>query len=375
MAGGVNFSDASDWKRPPGYKQPARRRRRWPWITAIGVVAAVTAVGLIAPDDTKQSNDQAAAVVGSVSPSTTESATATSTASSETPAPAPASPSQVASGSAAQSSLDLLGTLAVKGRAPKTGYSRAQFGQAWSDDVNVDGGHNGCDTRNDILRRDLTGIVARSGTRGCVVTSGVLSDPYTGTRIDFVRGEKTSQAVQIDHVVALDDAWQKGAQQLSVDARRDFANDPRNLQATDGPTNSRKGSGDAATWLPPARAYRCTYVSRQVAVKAAYRLWVTQAEKDAISRVLAGCGAVAPVPAAPSQPTRTQTQTPVPRPTPRYTPPPPAPVAPAVPDGGSVYYQNCTAARAAGAAPIQAGEPGYRPALDRDGDGTACDKG
>ncbi|MBJ7289727.1 DUF1524 domain-containing protein [Williamsia sp.] len=374
MTGSSSSSAPDNWNRPPGYKSPPRRRRRWPWI-ALGAVVAVTVVGLIAPEGTKQSNDEAAAVIGSATATTTQPATTAPTSTSETPAPAPSTPAQVGSGSAAQSSLTLLNTLAVKGRAPRTGYSRAQFGQAWTDDVNVDGGHNGCDTRNDILRRDLTSIVARSGTRGCVVTSGVLADPYTGTRIDFVRGEKTSQAVQIDHVVALDDAWQKGAQQLSADTRRDLANDPRNLQATDGPTNSRKGSGDAATWLPPNRSFRCTYVARQVAVKAAYRLWVTQAEKDAIARVLGSCGAVIATPVAPSRPTRTQTQTPAPRPTPRYTPPPPAPVAPAVPDAGDVYYKNCAAARAAGAAPISAGQPGYRPALDGDGDGTACDKG
>ncbi len=339
----------------------------------LGAVVAVTVVGLIAPDGTKQSNDQAAAVIGgalsdTVTPTMSPSQPPNSS-SSETPAPAPAVPASVASASAAQTSLDLLNTLAVKGRAPRTGYNRAQFGQAWSDDVDVEGGHDGCDTRNDILRRDLTGIVARSGTRGCIVTSGVLADPYTATRIDFVRGEATSQAVQIDHVVALDDAWQKGAQQLSVDDRRDLANDPRNLQATDGPTNSRKGSGDAATWLPPNRGYRCTYVSRQVTVKSLYRLWVTPAEKDAMARVLASCGAVG-APMVPAEPTQTRTGTPIPR----YSEPP-APLAPTMPDGGDVYYKNCAAATAAGAAPIRAGQPGYRAALDRDGDGTACDRG
>ena len=215
MTGSSSSSAPDNWNRPPGYKVSPRRRRRrrWPWI-ALGAVVAVIAVGLIAPDDTKQSNDQAAAVIGSAPATTTEQATSTETSSSESPAPAPSTPAQVGSRSASQSSLALLNTLAVKGRAPQTGYSRAQFGQAWTDDVNVDGGHNGCDTRNDILRRDLTNIVARAGTRGCLVTSGVLADPYTGNRIDFARGEQSSQAVQIDHVVALDDAWQKGAQQL-----------------------------------------------------------------------------------------------------------------------------------------------------------------
>src|SRR5699024_5833992 len=125
----------------------------------------------------------------------------------------------------------LLSALPVKGRAPKTGYSRDEFGQPWTDDVAVDGGHNGCDTRNDILRRDLTDKTYRAGSHGCTVISGVLEDPYTGERIDFTRGRGTSSAVQIDHVVALMDAWQKGAQQLGGQRRRELANDPLNLLA------------------------------------------------------------------------------------------------------------------------------------------------
>ncbi|MBT0567248.1 DUF1524 domain-containing protein [Williamsia sp. CHRR-6] len=329
-------------------------------------------IGLIAPDDTKQVTDRAAAVVAAPSGAATSSTTSSTpaTTSSVEPSLAPlSSAAPVADSGAAQQALTLLATVAVKGRAPRTGYSRAQFGQAWSDDVTVDGGRNGCDTRNDILRRDLTGAVLKAGTRGCVVLSGTLADPYTGRDIAFTRGPGTSTAVQIDHVVALDDAWQKGAQQLSPDRRRDFANDPRNLQATDGPTNQRKGSGDAATWLPPNRAYRCTYVARQVEVKAAYSLWVTAAERDAITRVLRSCGATPPE--SDPTPSATRTQTPIPA-VPRTTDAPPPP-PPAPPDGGGVYYENCTAARAAGAAPIRVGEPGYRPKLDRNNDGVACE--
>lgn len=188
--------------------------------------------------------------------------------------------------------LAMLDTLPIKGRAPKTGYSRALFGEAWTDDVTVPGGHNGCDTRNDILRRDLVDIEFKAGTADCVVTSGVLNDPYTDAAIAFQRGRGTSQAVQIDHVVALSDAWQKGAQGWDELTRRNFANDPLNLQATSGPINEQKGDGDAATWLPPNKSYRCAYVSRIVAVKSGYGLWVTQAEHDAIERILTGeCGA------------------------------------------------------------------------------------
>lgn len=119
--------------------------------------------------------------------------------------------------------------------------------------------------------------------------TGTLHDTYTGTTIAFTRGEGTSNAVQIDHIVALSDAWQKGAQQLDEQTRRNFANDPLNLQAVDGPANQQKSDGDAATWLPPNKAYRCSYVTRQVQVKLKYGLWVTQAEKDAIARELASC--------------------------------------------------------------------------------------
>lgn len=177
--------------------------------------------------------------------------------------------------------LEVLTTLPVKGRAPKTGYERDQFGQRWLD---VD--RNGCDTRNDVLGAQLTDVV-RQGR--CKVLTGTLADPFTGTEIVFVRGQSTSQLVQIDHVVALSDAWQKGAQALTPEQRTMFANDPLNLLAVEGRANRQKGDGDAATWLPPNKAFRCEYVARQIAVKARYALWVTQPEQDAIARVLAEC--------------------------------------------------------------------------------------
>ncbi|GAB2511914.1 HNH endonuclease family protein [Nocardia heshunensis] len=183
----------------------------------------------------------------------------------------------------------LLDTLPVKGRAPKTGYARNQFGDTWTDDVDVAGGHNGCDTRNDILGRDLIDPAFKPGTGECVVLSGTLADPYTGKAIDFVRGKDTSNAVQIDHVVALSDAWQTGAQQLSPRERTNLANDPRNLLAVDGAANQQKGASNAASWLPSDESFRCTYVAKQISVKSAYSLWVTQPEKDAMIRVLDAC--------------------------------------------------------------------------------------
>jgi hypothetical protein len=177
-----------------------------------------------------------------------------------------------------------LAALPVKGRAPRTGYDRDQFGQSWRD---VD--RNGCDQRNDVLARDLAEVEYRPGTHSCVVLAGTFADPYSGRTVAFRRGRDTSDDVQIDHVVALANAWQTGAQQLDVDVRERFANDPLNLMATQGSVNQQKGDGDAATWLPPARGFRCDYVARQVAVKAKYRLWVTAAERDAITAVLSGC--------------------------------------------------------------------------------------
>ena len=177
----------------------------------------------------------------------------------------------------------LLETLPVKGRAGRDNYDRSAFGQAWLD---VD--RNGCDTRNDILRRDLAGTVFTKDS-SCRVAGGTFREPYTGRQLTFRRGAESSKAVQIDHVVALGDAWQKGAQQLTPAQREHLANDPLNLIAVDGPANQDKSASDAATWLPPNKAFRCHYVARQVSVKAAYRLWVTPAEKDAMKRILASC--------------------------------------------------------------------------------------
>lgn len=281
----------------------------------------------------------------------------------------------------AAKALEVLATLPIKGRAPKTGYDRAMFGQAWAD---VD--RNGCDTRNDILDRDLTAKTFKPGTRDCLVLTGILADPYTATTIDFVRGSATSSAVQIDHVVALSDAWQKGAQQLTVEVRTAFANDPLNLLAVDGPSNQQKGAGDAATWLPPNKSYRCDYVARQISVKATYKLWVTQAEHDAMAKVLDGCAGVevptnqtappvehvilppvapvAQVPAVEAAPVAPAAPAPAPAPAPLVQAPAPAPAP---------YYQNCSAVRAAGAAPIRVGQPGFQSKFDRDGDGVGCE--
>ncbi|MBD8043412.1 DUF1524 domain-containing protein [Arthrobacter sp. Sa2BUA2] len=257
----------------------------------------------------------------------------------------------------AGTALEQLAGITIKGRAPKTGYDRDEFGPAWAD---VD--RNGCDTRNDILARDLINLSFREGTKDCVITSGMFLDPYTGTSISFVRGNTTSTAVQIDHVVALSDAWQKGAQQLSAEQRRQLANDPLNLLAADGPTNGAKSDSDAATWLPPNKGFRCEYVARQAAVKAEYGLWMTQAEHDAIATVLSGCPDE-PVPAREGAAARAAAGIDA------------AGIGAAGTDAAGTttpVYANCSAVKAAGAAPIRPGDPGWDPKFDGDGDGVGC---
>lgn len=177
------------------------------------------------------------------------------------------------------SAVDILRSLEIKGRAPKTGYSRSQFGDGWTV-------MNGCDTRNIILHRDMTQVEVNDN---CQVMKGRLDDPYTGGIISFLRGPTTSDDVQIDHVVALSNAWQTGAQQLTFFRREALANDPLELLAVDGAANQQKSDGDAATWLPSNKAFRCQYVARQIAVKKKYALWVTKPERDAMENILVGC--------------------------------------------------------------------------------------
>lgn len=179
----------------------------------------------------------------------------------------------------ATKAMEKLSLLEVKGRAPKTGYARTQFGDGWAN-------YFGCNMRDVILGRDMKHIKLSAN---CNVMSGELDDPYTATVIAFQRGATTSDAVQIDHVVALSNAWQTGAQLLPFSRRIAFANDPLNLLAVQGKANQDKLDADAATWLPPNEAFRCQYVARQVEVKAKYDLWLTPSEKAAIGKILRNC--------------------------------------------------------------------------------------
>jgi hypothetical protein len=249
----------------------------------------------------------------------------------------------------ARTALGVLATLPVKGRAPMTGYSRDAFGPAW-----LDANRNGCDERNDMLTRDLGDRTEEN----CRILTGTLADPYTAQTIAYVYGDGT--LIDIDHVVALGNAWVSGASRWPVRRRAALATDPLNLLAVDASANRQKGDGDAATWLPPNKGYRCAYVARQVAVKAKFGLSVTAPEKDAIGRVLATCPDE-PVPAdsgAPLEVSHNITE--------------PSPVT-AVSDGTVTWYEDCDAVRAAGAAPIHRRDPGYNASLDGDGDGSACE--
>ncbi|WP_237212130.1 HNH endonuclease family protein [Rothia nasimurium] len=175
---------------------------------------------------------------------------------------------------------EVLATLTVAEPYAETRYKRDAYGNPWAD---ID--RNGCDQRNDILTRDLTDLDVASN---CYVLSGSLVDPYTAETIDFTRGPKTSEAVPIDHVVALSNAWSSGAWQWSAEERVLLANDPLNLQAAGRTANTEKSDKSADAWLPQP-GYRCEYVARQVSVKAAYQLTVTSAEKRAMQGVLATC--------------------------------------------------------------------------------------
>lgn len=258
--------------RPGRTAKPRWRRRALAVLLAVVVVGAVTGVLMW------QRNAGHVA-----SPSPTWRAEPTSSTPRTTAAPAPTGALTPRYDVARQQ----LRALQIRGWDRTSDFQRRQFGPAWSDDVNVEFGRNGCNTRDDILRRDLKNLVVRPLT--CFAQSGSLIDPYTGTVIEFARGPQTSNSVEIDHVVALADAWYKGARAWDPQRRLDFANDPRNLLAVSPRANFDKAFRDAASWLPPNQTFRCDFVARQIDVKAAYGLWLSAKEQRALTDVLARC--------------------------------------------------------------------------------------
>lgn len=236
-----------------------RRRTRNTPLLGLVVLAAVLLVGWLASSGVLKS-------LGYDTATTTSQVSA-----APTPADVPAA-----------TALDTLQRLSVRPWATGVRYDRERdFGEAWQD---VD--RNGCDTRNDILARDLTGITRAAD---CRVRSGTLRSLYSGGTVAFTRGPVSSEAVQIDHLVSLSDAWRTGAQSLTQTRREALANDPLELQAVDGPSNDAKGNQNAAEWLPHDASARCVYVTRQVEVKAKYELWVTASERAAMARILRSC--------------------------------------------------------------------------------------
>jgi hypothetical protein len=187
------------------------------------------------------------------------------------------------SASAASDALQDLRALPVSD-AYVPGYDRDAFGQAWAD---VD--RNGCDTRNDVLRRDLTAVVTKPGTNGCVVLAGTLHDPYTGRTIDFHRGETSSLAVQIDHRWPLVLAWRHGAASWTDAQREAFANDPAELVAVDGQANEEKSGSGPAEWMPPNAGDACSYAASFVAVATKWRLSIATSDEHALERTLTAC--------------------------------------------------------------------------------------
>ena len=261
----------------------ARQQRQRLLLFAIVVLVVFLVVLVVATTQgtSARTGGQAPGPVATLLPSPTSEPTG---ASSDPPAPGEsAPPSDPAPASAtAEQTIAMLATLpAAGGRA--TGYHRDDFGSAWAD---VD--HNGCDTRNDILQRDLLDEALRAGSR-CVVATGTLHDPYTATDIAFVRGPGTSDEVQIDHIVPLSWAWGYGANSWDDATRRAFANDPRNLRAVDGSANMAKGDSGPSEWLPANVGFRCDYVEEFVGVLADYRLAVPDADRQAMRTVLATC--------------------------------------------------------------------------------------
>jgi hypothetical protein len=205
------------------------------------------------------------------------------------PASSPSAPASTSYSGSAKLILAELGRVRVVASRPEVpGYKRDQFGQTWTDDHDGEGGHNGCDTRNDVLAEQLAAVRYR-GKSSCVVVAGTLADdPYTGRRIEFRKA--AASKVQIDHVYPLARAWDMGAARWPMQRRVDFANDEAaNLLAVDGPANASKSDDGPGEWMPINRGYRCTYVLRYLQVARKYALPITAADRDTAHLITRSC--------------------------------------------------------------------------------------
>lgn len=184
----------------------------------------------------------------------------------------------------------LAGVGLIPQRVRDYNYHRDAFGEAWTDENSAPGGHNGCDTRNDILNRDLQDKTYVSIKR-CpqAVKTGVLHDPYTDQTIAFSRGNQVGAAVQIDHIVPLALAWDLGAKNWSLDQRVRLANDPANLLAVSGRANQDKGDKQPADWMPPNHAFWCQYAMQYIAVLRGYDLPVDEPSVPVLRQAAGTC--------------------------------------------------------------------------------------
>ncbi|CAN5467618.1 HNH endonuclease family protein [soil metagenome] len=186
----------------------------------------------------------------------------------------------------------LAGVTVLPNRIRSGDYRRAAFGDSWTDDNSAPGGRNGCDTRNDILTRDLIEKSFTAITRcPLAVATGTLHDPYTNAVVAFTRGNQTGASVQIDHLVPLAYAWDQGARNWTDEKRIRFANDPANLLAVNGPTNQDKGDGEPAVWMPPNSAFHCQYAVQFIAVLRGYGLPVDAPSVPALRQAAGTCPA------------------------------------------------------------------------------------
>lgn len=304
-------------------------------------------------------------------PVASESASATPVASEPaTPSEAPVAPSEPAP-AASGTALEALETLTVAPFSSNGKYERALFGEPWADIDN-----NGCETREDILKRDIPNVTIKGK---CDARQGSFNDPYTAKVINFNAGDGKGGGVDIDHIIPLSLGWKTGASEWDATKRLKFANDPLNLMASDSGENRKKGDKDASAYLPPNKAFHCEYVARQVTVRVKYGTWITSAEKNAIYTVLQTC---------PTQPLTADTwgvsvdkSSPV-APANPAEPAPVAPVAPEAPadpapvagtNGNDPQFSSCTKAKAGGFGPYTTADPEYGWYKDGDNDGTVCE--
>ncbi|SDS02967.1 Protein of unknown function [Paraoerskovia marina] len=273
---------------PPPADAPSSRRPWWPYALGgavagaliVGAVVIVGGAGDDAPAPPVVASPTTSAPTEPAEPSPTEATEATTTPTPE-PAPEPSATTPATPNTGA-AWLAVLDTVDVAPEGTSSGYDRDRYGDGWSD---TDG--NGCDTRNDVLARDLDDVEMRDA---CLVENGWLDDPYSGERTYFERGWETSALVQIDHVVPMAESWRSGAAAWTDAEREAFSNDPLNLLAVDGELNQQKQADDVAEWLPPYEGSRCGYAAQMVAVKSTYGLTVDAAERDALAEILGGCG-------------------------------------------------------------------------------------